>query len=895
MAPEVITATGHGRQADIWSVACTVIEMATGKPPWSQFGSQVSAMFQIAKSKGPPTIPEHLSPDCKDFLYLCFNRNWRERPSAVTLLQHPFLADVVCRTVAAPMNNIAAGSDQATQIPAYRATVVAAVAPQVQDAVPAMVGAGAAAQRRSPSNNRPAVGLNTDVGQGSAVHSNGPRRQLNLDRVAGVGATSGTGVTAEVTLNNGVGTMQQQQQRGSNGLPAMPAATPRPAQAQQQGGYTASPSKQQHRPNVMASAPVFADLKAQDSAFGPPLVRSDGRVQITRPASTPRLAGGATHPQQVQPVGISNLQQRRYDEDLEATLVIPDPTVLGSFRRSGSSNISVEQLTQRELSQSEVEQHDQLRNSVSSTAAISSRRTPSGGSLMETLAMSGGGGDTVLQGDVVYDDGESMLRASLASTAQNSEMSDYEQTVAVSSRSHGSAGGSEFSRKSEFNPMEEPAWMGHGSSSLGSGMTSNESHDMMVTRPASGSRGAPSEEEATSVRPLISRPASGGSSDGGSMPPPAARRSHGNTPSIPRQSSINLSAHLGGRSGSGGSNKGSQQQQRAVPGHVHVPSEGPVVYTTDADLDLDGDGLPWDIPAVSGGGATAKLMAQSASLSSWRQPQYSDASDKSGSGSDFGRGDSPTGNTTQDLIIEALLEQAQQDITASMAVFEASRRASFGTTTSSGADSEGSLPATVANVTSTPSVMSLDLTEVISNAQHHQATSTATTITVHQLPRSGRSSPTKTYSRQLGPSPAVTPRNGSSLAPSRIAPSPARMRSSSGSGSLVPPSPSPAGSPSKRRTAPHAQQAAPMVPGYASPTKRYSASASGSYEQQLKAQREARMASGGSGGGYLARAVAAGTPAKSAANHPLRTPRKERADGRSASAVGAIGRTPARR
>ena len=37
-------ADGHGRQADIWSVACTVIEMATGKPPWSQYGSSVGAL-----------------------------------------------------------------------------------------------------------------------------------------------------------------------------------------------------------------------------------------------------------------------------------------------------------------------------------------------------------------------------------------------------------------------------------------------------------------------------------------------------------------------------------------------------------------------------------------------------------------------------------------------------------------------------------------------------------------------------------------------------------------------------------------------------------------------------------------------------------------------------------
>ncbi|CAD7702839.1 unnamed protein product [Ostreobium quekettii] len=92
MAPEVIKQTGHGRQADIWSVGCTVIEMATGKPPWSEFTNNVTVMFHIASAKGPPTIPETLSLEAQDFLRMCFHRNPKERPNATRLLKHPFVA-----------------------------------------------------------------------------------------------------------------------------------------------------------------------------------------------------------------------------------------------------------------------------------------------------------------------------------------------------------------------------------------------------------------------------------------------------------------------------------------------------------------------------------------------------------------------------------------------------------------------------------------------------------------------------------------------------------------------------------------------------------------------------------------------------------------------------------
>ena len=95
MAPEVIKEqhmTRGWRKADIWSVGCTVIEMATGNPPWSDFDSTVSAMYTIACTDTLPTFPEHLSQTAKEFLTLCFNREPSKRPDATLLLMHPFVS-----------------------------------------------------------------------------------------------------------------------------------------------------------------------------------------------------------------------------------------------------------------------------------------------------------------------------------------------------------------------------------------------------------------------------------------------------------------------------------------------------------------------------------------------------------------------------------------------------------------------------------------------------------------------------------------------------------------------------------------------------------------------------------------------------------------------------------
>ncbi|XP_051126898.1 mitogen-activated protein kinase kinase kinase 3 [Andrographis paniculata] len=91
MAPEVVMNTnGYSLPVDIWSLGCTVLEMATSKPPWSQYEG-VAAIFKIGNSKDMPEIPDHLSADAKSFIRLCLQRDPSARPTATQLLGHPFV------------------------------------------------------------------------------------------------------------------------------------------------------------------------------------------------------------------------------------------------------------------------------------------------------------------------------------------------------------------------------------------------------------------------------------------------------------------------------------------------------------------------------------------------------------------------------------------------------------------------------------------------------------------------------------------------------------------------------------------------------------------------------------------------------------------------------------
>ncbi|XP_048557215.1 mitogen-activated protein kinase kinase kinase 17-like [Triticum urartu] len=93
MAPEVARGEEQGPAADVWALGCMVVEMATGRAPWSGMdGNALAALHRIGYTEAAPEVPEWMSAEAKDFLRGCLVRQASERCTAAQLLDHPFLA-----------------------------------------------------------------------------------------------------------------------------------------------------------------------------------------------------------------------------------------------------------------------------------------------------------------------------------------------------------------------------------------------------------------------------------------------------------------------------------------------------------------------------------------------------------------------------------------------------------------------------------------------------------------------------------------------------------------------------------------------------------------------------------------------------------------------------------
>ncbi|KAK9451705.1 uncharacterized protein V1518DRAFT_409305 [Limtongia smithiae] len=104
MSPEVITGTGAGRQgsADIWSMGCCVLEMATGRRPWANLDNEWAIMYQIAAGHliQLPTS-DQMSEMGRQFLMRCFEQDPYKRASAIELLDDPWIRSMKMETLGA--------------------------------------------------------------------------------------------------------------------------------------------------------------------------------------------------------------------------------------------------------------------------------------------------------------------------------------------------------------------------------------------------------------------------------------------------------------------------------------------------------------------------------------------------------------------------------------------------------------------------------------------------------------------------------------------------------------------------------------------------------------------------------------------------------------------------
>lgn len=96
MAPEVLGTEKYDDSADIWSLGIAAIEMAVGKPPLSNY-KPLQAMFMIPKNEAP-SIPEEYIDDFSsgfiDFIAKCLTKNPVARPTALQLLEDPWICKV---------------------------------------------------------------------------------------------------------------------------------------------------------------------------------------------------------------------------------------------------------------------------------------------------------------------------------------------------------------------------------------------------------------------------------------------------------------------------------------------------------------------------------------------------------------------------------------------------------------------------------------------------------------------------------------------------------------------------------------------------------------------------------------------------------------------------------
>ncbi|KAJ3087787.1 Serine/threonine-protein kinase 25 [Quaeritorhiza haematococci] len=99
MAPEIIKRAQYDFKADIWSLGITIIELATGNPPFADQDPR-RAIFLIPRTR-PAKLEGKYSVAMKEFIAMCLKEEPEERPTAEELLKSKFIKSAANRGASA--------------------------------------------------------------------------------------------------------------------------------------------------------------------------------------------------------------------------------------------------------------------------------------------------------------------------------------------------------------------------------------------------------------------------------------------------------------------------------------------------------------------------------------------------------------------------------------------------------------------------------------------------------------------------------------------------------------------------------------------------------------------------------------------------------------------------
>ena len=114
MSPEMIQTETSSFKTDVWALGATVLEMVTGKLPWSEKNYESMpvevAVLNIGMSKTGPSLDAVREMGCSqgliNFLMRCFTVSAEMRPTVEELLQDPFISGVTPAAITALLGHV---------------------------------------------------------------------------------------------------------------------------------------------------------------------------------------------------------------------------------------------------------------------------------------------------------------------------------------------------------------------------------------------------------------------------------------------------------------------------------------------------------------------------------------------------------------------------------------------------------------------------------------------------------------------------------------------------------------------------------------------------------------------------------------------------------------------